>query len=311
MTEPLHARDISGKGRYYGNCGRDGCPFGDDLYISVTNAQGVVAKPALVPSAVKLTAEYAWEVLPRMVALSRQTGPSPCEKRKVKDRCGSCRFCLTAEMKRQYDTIWEHARDTGTKVHGAAYAENIGQPRGYDPDIEPFIQMYLRVMDRLGVDLDRDIVMAESTVLDRDHGFAGTGDIGTMLRLNPATGEWSPRKKWLWLLDIKTSLTKPAATVYDDQVLQLAGLRYAPTLILADDTETANLPYDGAALLNLRTNDAALIPLPADQTAWTGFLHAVGLQTFMHATNSRDWRPVAPPAAAPAAATTSTARKAS
>ena len=51
MTAPKHAREIKGKGRYYGNCGADNCPLGDvpdPGLMSVTNAQSVIAKPALV-----------------------------------------------------------------------------------------------------------------------------------------------------------------------------------------------------------------------------------------------------------------------
>lgn len=72
MTAPKHAIEIKGKGRYYANCGADHCPFGDRQFISVTNAQDVIAKPALVPAAAKETATAAWNLLPLMVATSRQ-----------------------------------------------------------------------------------------------------------------------------------------------------------------------------------------------------------------------------------------------
>lgn len=311
MTEPIHARDIKSKGRYYGSCGRDACPFGDDLLISVTNAQGVIAKPALVPAAVKATAEYAWEVLPRMVALSRTATPSPCEKKRVKDRCGHCRFCLTAEIKREHQNIWDHAADLGSAVHLQAYKENIGEPRSYDPETEPFVQQYLYAMDRLGVDLNRDIEAAETTIISREHRYAGTGDIWAHLHLNPDTHEWDPRKRWLWLLDIKTSAKKPVGTVYGDQVLQLAGLRFAKSAVLADDTEVDVPEFAGAALLNLRTNAAALIPLPADEVAHRAFVNAVGLQTFIHGLDTKTWKPVPAPVTPAADAAPSTTRKAS
>lgn len=314
MTEPLHAREIKGNGRYYGTCGRDGCPFRGDLFISVTNAQGVVAKPALVPAAVKVTAEYAWQVLPRMVALSRGPAESPCEKRKVAERCGHCRFCLTAEIKREHKNIWDYAADFGSAVHAQAYKENVGEPRGYDPDTEPFVQQYLFALNRLGIDLDKHIEAAETTILSRKHGYAGTGDIWVHMHLNPATLEWDPRRTWLWLLDIKTSLKKPVNTVYSDQVLQLAGLRFAESAVLADDTEVEVPTFAGTALLNLRANGWALIPLPADRAAHQAFVHAVGLQTFMHGLDTKTWKPVpAPvlPAAAAATSTPSTTRKAS
>lgn len=308
MTEPFHARDIKGQGRYYGTCGRDACPFGDDLLISVTNAQGVVAKPALVPAAVKVTAEYAWSVLPRMVSLSRSAAASGCEKKRVADRCGHCRFCLTAEMKREHQNQWDRAADFGSQVHTQAYKENVGEPRGYDPETEPFIQQYLFAMDALGVDLDRHIEAAETTILSRRHRYAGTGDIWAQLHLDPATLEWNQRRTWLWLLDIKTSLKSPVDRVYGDQVLQLAGLRFAESAVLADDSEVPVPKFAGTALLNLRANGWALIPLPADRAAHAAFVHAVGLQTFMHGLDTKTWKPVPAPVSDP---TPSTTRKAS
>lgn len=303
MTEPIHARDIRGKGRWYGRCGRDACPFGDDLFISVTNAQSVVAKPALVPAAVKVTAEHAFRLLPQLVATSRQPaeGSNGCEKKRVAERCGHCRFCITAALKREHSNLWDRAANLGSLVHALAYAENIGGRHDYMPDAEPFIVQYLRAADVLGIDLTRDIEAAETTIISRRHRYAGTGDIWAWLHLDPATLEWDPRKRWLWLLDIKTSQTKPAGSVYDDQILQLAGLRFAESAVLADDTEIAVPEFAGTALLNLRTDSWALIPLPADETAHAAFVNAVGLQTFMTGLDTKPWKPV--PAPAPAAAT--------
>lgn len=90
MTAPLHAREVKGKGRFYGTCGQDACPFGQDEFMSVTNAQSVVAKPALVPAAVKVTAAAAWDRLPSMVPTSRQPVDGPCSKARVANRyCGA------------------------------------------------------------------------------------------------------------------------------------------------------------------------------------------------------------------------------
>ena len=285
MTAPKHARDIKGRGRYYGAC-CDTCPLGDDLFVSVTNAQGVVAKPALVPAAVKITAEKAWQVLPRMVALSRQSNASDCASRRVADRCGRCRFCLTAEIKKEHDNIWEHARDTGTRVHSHAHAHVLGQQIPYDEEVEPFIEQYLRFLNAWRVDIDKHVEAAETTILDRRNRYAGTGDLWVQLPTGPRG------RQQLWLVDIKTSLTKPPNVVYVDQVLQLAGLRYAPTAILPDDTELPVPKFAGAAILNLRTDSHALIPLPADKAAHTAFVHAVGLQTFLHNQDVKTWVPL-------------------
>jgi hypothetical protein len=287
----MHAREIKGKGRYYGSCGET-CPFGEDLFISVTNAQGVVAKPALVPAAVKVTADTAWQYLPHMVRLSRQPadGGNGCEKKKVADRCGACRFCLTAAIKREHQNQWDSAADFGSLVHTYAYSHVIGRPMPPDPEVEPFMRQYLRFLEAWGVDIHKDVEAAETTILSRRHKYAGTGDVWLWL----PTGKGGKRE--LWLVDIKTSRKAPVNRVYVDQVLQLAGLRFAETAILPDDTEVAVPKFAHAALLNLRGDAHQLIPLPADRDAHKAFVNAVGLQTFLHAQDTKTWVPLDAPA---------------
>jgi hypothetical protein len=291
MTSPLHAREIKGKGRYYGSCG-DGCPFGDDLLISVTNAQSVVAKPALVPAAVKVTAETAWQYLPAMVALSRQTpnGPNGCDRKRVAERCGSCRFCLTAAIKAEHRNQWDTAADFGSLVHTYAYSHVVGKPMPADADVQPFLGQYLRFLEAWRVDLDKHVEAAETTIIDRRNGYAGTGDIWLQLPTGP------DGRRQLWLVDIKTSLKAPVNRVYPDQELQLAGLRFAPKALLPDDTEIDVPKFAGAALLNLRADAHQLIPLPADKAAHRAFLGAVTLQRHFHSQDTKGWTPLEAPA---------------
>lgn len=283
MTSPLHSRDVKGKGRYYGTCGNDTCPFGDQILISVTNAQGVVAKPALVPAAVKVTAETAWQYLPHMVRLSREPADGPCAKKRVAQRCGDCRFCLTAAIKREHQNQWDSAADFGSKVHTYAYNHVVGKPMPYDPDVAPFIDQYLAFLTAWGVDITKHIEAAETTIISRRYGYAGTGDIWMWL----PTGKGG--KLELWLVDIKTSRKAPVNRVYADQVLQLAGLRFAEKAILPDDSEVDVPQFAGAALLNLRADAHQFIPLPADETAHVAFVNAVGLQTFLHQQDTKTW----------------------
>lgn len=291
MTTPLHAREIKGKGRYYGAC-CETCPLGDQLYISVTNAQSVINKPALPPSAAKLTAETAWELLPQMVATSRQEpdGPNGCEKRRVADRCGRCRFCVTSAIKAEYRLQWESKAELGTRIHAHAHAHVLGKPMALDEEVEPFIGEYIKFLLAWGVDPDIHVEAAETTVVDRRHGYAGTGDLWVWL----PTGRGGKRE--LHLVDIKTSLNKPANVIYPDQEIQLAGLRYAPKAILPDDTEVDVPKFAGAAILNLRTDTHALIPLPAGRDAHKAFLGAVALQKHFHGQDTRAWIPLDAPA---------------
>ncbi len=306
MTAPLHSREIKGRGRYYGPCSET-CPLGSDtgeLYISVTNAQSVINKPALPPAAARDTAQAAWDRLPQMVATSRQPlvgipvdgNPKTCDRRSpVSTRCGGCRFCLNMVIKAQYKEQWETKAELGTRVHNRAHAHVLGQPALPDEEVEPFFGQYLEFLERWKVDLDQHVVAAETTVFDRKHRYAGTGDVWLQLPTGPAG------RRQLWLIDIKTSLTKPANVVYADQELQLAGLRFAPTAVLVDDTEIKVPTFAGAALLNLRQEAHALIPLPAGKDAHRAFLAAVTLQSHFHGQDTKAWQPLDVPAASPKA----------
>jgi hypothetical protein len=303
MTAPMHARDIKGKGRYYGSCGRDGCPLdratGDGL-MSVTNAQSVIAKPALVPAAAKATAAAAWDYLPLMVATSRQSPEGPCARARVADRCGHCRFCVTAQIKAEHKNEWEKAAALGTRVHAHAHGHVLNQPLPYDPEVEPFVHQHLLFLDRWRVDLDKHVEAAETTVVSWRHEYAGTGDLWLHLPLayDEATGKttftsWGRRK--LWLIDGKSSAKKPANVVYADQPLQLAGLRFADEAVLPDESVVKVPKFEGAAILNWRTASYALIPQPAGREVHKAFLGAVALQRLFHSQDVKAWEQIDAP----------------
>ena len=306
MTAPKHSRDVKGKGRYYGSCGDPACPLADvpdPGLISVTNAQGVVAKPALVPAAAKSTAEEAWSRLPQMVATSRQDPEGPCARKRVADRCGSCRFCVTSAIKAAHKNEWEKAADFGSLVHAHAHGHVLGQPLPYDPDVEPFIHQHLRFLDAWRVDLDRHVEAAELTVVSRKHGYAGTGDLWLHLPLawDAAAGRarftgWNRRK--LWLIDGKSSLKKPVTTVYADQPLQLAGLRYAEEAVLPDESVVPGPRFEGAAIWNWRATGCALIPRQEGRDVFKAFLGAVERQRLVHSQDVKAWEQVDAPVVA-------------
>lgn len=303
MSAPKHARDVKGKGRYYGDCGTPGCPLAglpDPGFISVTNAQGVIAKPALVPAAAKATAAAAWNLLPQMVATSRQTAEGPCAKARVADRCGRCRFCITSAIKAEHKNEWERAADFGSLVHAHAHAHVLGEPIPYDEDVAPFIDQHIAFLEAWRIDLDRHVEAAELTVVSRKHGYAGTGDLWLHLPLayDATTGRttftaWDRRK--LWLLDGKSSLKKPVGVVYADQPLQLAALRFAEEAVLPDETVVPMPRFEGAAILNWRSDAHALIPQPAGRDVHKAFLGAVELQRLFHASDVKAWERIDPP----------------
>lgn len=244
MTQPklAHATD---NGRFY----RD--PKTGDMLISVTNVldKGLGLKgPALQGWAVKTTVEFVWENLPRLVTAARK----PDE-----------REAMTKEIKAARDVVRDKASDLGTRVHDLGEAHLTGKPLPDDPEAEPYLASYLAFLSDFGVDITTDVYAAEASVFDREKGYAGTLDV--LLWLNyeqdPITHKVAPcEERRLWLIDLKSSQTKPDSAHYPDQTLQLAALRYARGIWLPDDSEIAMPPVHACAILNLRTAAYGFIP---------------------------------------------------
>lgn len=271
MTDPTHAFKVPGKGRWYRH------PITGEEWPSVTNVLDTsVAKQALVPWAAKETAAAAWRLLPRMVALSRKPG-TDCEKRRVGDRCGDCRFCLTSEIKQAHIAARDAAADLGTRVHDQAEAKVLGRPIVADPDAEPFVRALLTFWTHFGVNPAEDYVMTEATVINRRVGYAGTLD--ALLYL-----DW-PDGRYLTLIDYKSSQTRAADSVYPENGLQVSALAKAEAVLLDDGTEEPLPTPERLAILNLREDDYALIPMPVAGTpedAFAAFVGALRNATYLH-----------------------------
>ena len=303
MTSPRHAANTD-HGRYYTH------PTTGEILVSVTNVLDTgMGKPALVPWAAKVVAEHTWDRLPAMTAslLTRHCSPT-----RVADECGTCRPCLTKALKRQVTIVRDTAADLGSRVHALAEAHVTGQQIAPIPDLDddaaPFVHQYERFLADFGVDLGRDIVSAELTVAHPALGYAGTLDLIVALPIAghlPRAGGVIPAdtvdgqvERHRWLIDIKTSSTRAATSVYDSHALQLAALRHAKEMWLPDDTTAPMIHVRGCAVLNLRPRTYELIPLPAEQPEMAAFMGALALTQWAHGTGSAvtkgEYRPVAP-----------------
>lgn len=285
MSNPKYARDTD-NGRYYDD------PHDGYAAVSVTNVLNEWAIPALAPGAAKVTAEYIVDHLPAAVRAAR--------KKDTREE-------FLRQAKAEHKTVWEKRRDLGTRVHNLAEAHVLGRPMPPDEEAAPFVDQYEKFLADFGVDIENDIESAEITVFRRSEPrYGGTADLWPRLRF---PREWTPpptsyrgktpveqhTPSGLWLVDIKTSLTKPASQIYRDMVLQLAALRHADVAVLPDDTEVPVPDFVGAAILNLRTSSYALIPMPADEAAHMAFLSMVGIARYAHDLNLKPHQPVAPP----------------
>lgn len=290
MTNPKLARDTD-NGRYYDD------PYDGYMAPSVTNVLNEWNIPALAPGAAKETAEFILDHLPAAVRASLDPAK---------------REAFLKVAKAHHKTVWERKADLGTRIHAIADARNIGKPIPHDKEAAPYVAQYEKFLADFGVDMDNDIEFSEVTVFRRTAPrYAGTADLGIHLRfpdkMSPQDPRFRGRKKTtqgdiptpsgLWMVDLKSSMTKAASTVYRDHVLQLAALRYAEVAVLPDDSEVPVPEYVGAAILNLRSNSYGFVPLPADEVAHRAFLGMVGLARFSHALDLTPHKPIAAPLA--------------
>ena len=258
MTTPKLALATE-RGRYYldPNPAYDGA-----LYPSVTNVlSAAIAKPVLVPWAAKVTAEYAMDNLGALMKASRDP----------KNRTEALR-----DLKAQVRYAREDAAELGSRVHTAAEAHNLGLPVTEDPDVVAFAKQYLQWLAEWGVDIEGDIAASEASVVHRDAGYAGTFDLLVWLRSG------SGHARQLWLIDFKTSSTRPATSVYEDHVLQLAALRHAKTVWLANGLEEPMPMAHRSAVLNLRRGEHALMEVVADRAAFGAFQGALSTTRWLH-----------------------------
>jgi hypothetical protein len=258
VTNPKHARDTA-RGRYYSD------PAGGPDLVSVTNVidTAVNKSHALIPWGVKVTVEY---VLDNVVAIAR--------------RVLTDRPALTREIKALHREAKERAADLGDRVHAAAEARLLGAPIAADPEVAPYVAQFDAWLVSWGVNVEEQVEATEITVLHRRLGYAGTADLLIWLPTGPAG------RLELWLIDYKSSATRSAKSVYPENTLQLAALRYAETVLLPDDTEQPMPRVERTGVLNLRAKSHALVPMPADRTAHRAFRGALETTRWLHAAKS-------------------------
>lgn len=226
MTKPKLALQTD-RGRFYrhGN-------YPDRKFISVTTALKVLDKPALVPWAAKMVAEETLGQLPYWTKRVRTAGVAAA----IQEAKGS------PYAKR------DAAANLGSEIHAAAEAHLLGKPYTVPDEVRPFLDQYLRFLDEHRVVAEA----SEATVGHPALGYAGTGDLWAYI---------DGVDDVLWLIDMKTSSTRPVDSVYPEYGYQLAGLAAAPKLWLDHATEIDAPKVARLAVLNVRADDYKLVPV--------------------------------------------------
>lgn len=276
--------------------------------ISVTTALELNSGDGLVFNAAIRAAAEAFAELPKMVAASRR---KPCERKPcawethTKDvtcpdcPCGTCRGCVEQFIADAHQRHASRRADEGTRAHDVieTWALFDGQWRPYEPDIEPYVTSFRQFIADFGITPD-DVMAAESIVLNREHGYAGTLDMIVRIRATASdkaadfcrkvhafnTGErltqLRAQKRGLEvvvLVDFKTR-EKTSASFYTRHAKQLAGYRHATVLRakvpqgVAEQIEFPMPATDAAMIVQLRPDDYSTRLMVTDDNTFRAFL---------------------------------------
>lgn len=228
MTTPALAQNVRGKGRHYEH------PETGELVPSITNAIGVLDKPALPRWSAKMVAQAAWKMRHSLVEMGED----------------ECIDVLKGSPWRNST----RAADRGTSIHdyldtyavkgpeaaAAVAAEMTRQASEYLPAAMAFLAEW-----------QPEFLHNEFTVFGE--GYAGTGDfiarMGGMLVLG----------------DYKTS-----KAIYPEVALQLAALRYAEDIVVGD--RLAPMPtVDGCVAVLIKPQGAEVYPVNAGPPEYAAF----------------------------------------
>lgn len=245
MTNPLNSV-ATDDGRYYERHGRK--------FISVTNViDKALSKPALLPWAVKLTAEAAMRDFRKMVDDDKaeeflRIYPDTTTKPKANP---------ASEWKRQHKKVKDESAEKGTLIHAWAEGWVLGQEPDPPEGLETECLGIMRAFERYGI----EPVVAECTVYSDMHEYAGTCDLFATVKSLGGV---------LAVLDYKTG-----KSAWPETALQLAAYRFAEYIGLPDDSDVPVPAAERAGVLHVGHTETKLIPYRADVRDFTAFLGAL------------------------------------
>lgn len=231
-----------------------------DRYWSVTTIIGVLDKPALIPWAVGLTAEYAIDNIDSLGQLAEN------------DREGAVKLVKDARWRKT-----KAAQMRGTEFHEIAEAFALGQEYEAAPELEPYVRQFKQFL----ADHKPTYEMSEAAVYNPTWKYAGTLDAIAVLDGKRVA------------IDMKTTDKGPKARSrppYPEIALQLCAYANAEYVGLDPvrmegrgkgryylwDPDGNNQPLpevDGAFALVISPEDYQLIPVDIGPDVFKSFLH--------------------------------------
>jgi hypothetical protein len=282
----------------------DGARFYDvdgEPYWSVTTALRAVAKEGLVRWAAGLAADAALAELPKLVGATRRRQCGNTFKRCEHDHrvtcaecpCGQCPACVRKWIaNRHYYEVSRRAEE-GARIHDVIeeWILSEGFLRPHDDDIARYITHFQAFLNDYGLEPGA-WEMAEATVINRTHKYAGTSD--GILLIEPTTDE--ARKLCARILQVPPSQARPIRVMVDyksrekevtegkpaqlfaEMALQLTAYRRAEAARVKNtDIEMPMPTVDGAVVLQLRPDGYLFRPVVADEATFQAFLAALHL----------------------------------
>lgn len=234
MTTPAQAKDDKDGKRIYT---RDGVE-----YLSVTSVIAHLSKPALIPWAVKLTAEAALEDVQRH-GVPTGAAASPVGKGRV------------AEWKRNWRKVRDASADRGSTFHDWAEHYVLGLQPPPPPGLEQECIGFIRCLKENRI----EPLSAEATVFNRMHQYAGTCD------LFADVGVWGGATA---ALDIKTGRSTWAETA-----LQLAAYRAGEFIGIPNGPEVDVPNTLAGGVLHVDHGITHLIPYRCGKEEFEVFCH--------------------------------------
>lgn len=195
----------------------------------------------LVPWAGRKSADYVidnWEALTHM---------RPSERHKAV--AGASKASNAAAAKK------------GTRVHLLGAELAVGNDVTVPPELAGHLEAYTQFL----FDYNADVTQLEALAWSQKHGHVGTLDMGANIIVDGVTESW--------LIDVKTG-----NNVYDEVAFQLAGYRYADTLVETDPVtgepvEKEMPQFDKCGVLHVRANGYSLHPVTVTEDTYRGFLY--------------------------------------